>query len=69
MPQVSRRQMIAGSLPAAALAPANRFTQGHAAAQQIGKQAPGFYRYRLGDLELTAASDGAWSSTPARSSS
>ncbi|ODT18818.1 MAG: MBL fold metallo-hydrolase [Hyphomicrobium sp. SCN 65-11] len=59
MAQFSRRQMIAGSLSAAALAPVSHLTPARAAAPQIGKQAPGFYRYRLGDFEVPAVTDGA----------
>lgn len=59
MAQFSRRQMIAGSLSAAALAPVSHLTLARAAAPQIGKQSPGFYRYRLGDFEVTAVTDGA----------
>ncbi|WP_072385497.1 MBL fold metallo-hydrolase [Hyphomicrobium sp. CS1BSMeth3] len=59
MAQFSRRQMIAGSLSAAALAPVCHLTPARAAAPQIGKQAPGFYRYRHGDFEVTAVTDGA----------
>jgi glyoxylase-like metal-dependent hydrolase (beta-lactamase superfamily II) len=31
----------------------------HAAAPPTGKQAPGFYRYKVGDIELTVVTDGA----------
>jgi len=31
-----------------------------AAAPASGKQAPGFYRYKLGDFEITVVNDGVW---------
>jgi glyoxylase-like metal-dependent hydrolase (beta-lactamase superfamily II) len=34
-------------------------TPARAAAPAIGKQAPGFYRYKVGDFEITAVTDGA----------
>ena len=52
MTEITRRAMLAGT---AALAAAPAF----AAAPQSGQQAPGFYRYKVGDLELTQLSDGA----------
>ena len=52
MTQISRRAVMAG---AAALAA----TPALASAPISGSQAPGFYRYKVGDFELTQLSDGA----------
>ena len=51
MTQVTRRTMLAGTAAAtaAALSPASFITPAHAAAPLAGKQAPGFYRYKVGD--------------------
>ncbi|HVG52622.1 MAG TPA: MBL fold metallo-hydrolase [Xanthobacteraceae bacterium] len=53
MKVIDRRLFVSGAI-AAASAPAL------AAAPQIGKPAPAWYRYRLGDFEITAISDGLW---------
>lgn len=52
MTEITRRTLLSS---AAALATAPAF----AAAPQAGTQAPGFYRYKVGDFELTQLSDGA----------
>jgi glyoxylase-like metal-dependent hydrolase (beta-lactamase superfamily II) len=58
MAQLNRRRVLAG---AAALAVAPAITTGvRAAAPKAGKQAPGFYRYKLGDFEITVVNDGIW---------
>lgn len=56
---VSRREMLAGG--AALVAATNLPFAGpsRAAAPLAGKQAPGFYRYQLGDFEVSVISDGA----------
>lgn len=55
MTDVTRRNMLAGaSLAAASALPAQ------AAAPAVGQQAPSIYRYRIGDMELTAIYDGVW---------
>jgi glyoxylase-like metal-dependent hydrolase (beta-lactamase superfamily II) len=56
MTELSRRTLLGGTaaMGAAALAP----SAAHAAAPPAGKQAPGFYRYKVGDYELTQISDG-----------
>ena len=59
---LSRRALLRGSaaLSAGALAgllPAAM--PGHAAAPAAGKQTAGFYRYKVGDLEITSINDGA----------
>jgi glyoxylase-like metal-dependent hydrolase (beta-lactamase superfamily II) len=52
---LTRRTMLAGaSLAAATALPAQ------AAAPAAGKQAPSIYRYRVGEMELTAIYDGVW---------
>jgi glyoxylase-like metal-dependent hydrolase (beta-lactamase superfamily II) len=57
MTRLTRRTLLAGAGAAAALGPLARQTQ--AAAPPAGKQAPGFYRYKVGDYELTQITDGA----------
>jgi glyoxylase-like metal-dependent hydrolase (beta-lactamase superfamily II) len=59
MAELSRRSLLAGVATASAattLAPAER---GQAAAPPAGKQAAGFYRYKVGDIEVTVVTDGA----------
>ena len=58
MTELSRRQILTGTVAATALAPFVA-TSGHAAAPLSGKQAPSFYRSKLGDFEVTVVSDGA----------
>ena len=57
MTALSRRAMLGG---AAAFAAAGSLidTPARAAAPMIGKQGPGFYRYKVGDFEVTAFNDG-----------
>ena len=54
MPQINRRDMLAGAGAAAALAG----RAATAATAQGGPQPPGFYRYRVGAAEVTVVSDG-----------
>jgi glyoxylase-like metal-dependent hydrolase (beta-lactamase superfamily II) len=59
--QTTRRGMLIGSTAAAALAATGQLTASSpslAATPPTGKQAPGVYRHKLGDLELTQISDG-----------
>jgi glyoxylase-like metal-dependent hydrolase (beta-lactamase superfamily II) len=58
MPTLTRRQLLAGSAAATALAA--RADLAAAAEPAAGKQAPGIYRYRIGSFELTALYDGIW---------
>src|SRR5213082_3144202 len=58
MPKLSRRTMLAGTAAAAASVASVR-APAHAAAPVTGKQAPGFYRYKLGSYEITVVTDGA----------
>src|SRR5262245_20569449 len=55
--QLTRRSVLAGA--AAALAPLAANVPAHAAAPQSSKQAPGWYRYKVGTIEITAVTDGA----------
>lgn len=54
---LTRRTILAGAAAAAGTigAPAGA---AHAAAPAAGRQAPGVYRYRVGDFEITALTDG-----------
>jgi len=56
MMNISRRTALLGGAAAAAL-PA--FGAAHAAAPPVGKQNAGFYRYKVGDIEVTVVTDGA----------
>jgi len=60
MTQLTRRQMLVGTA-AAAFAAAVPFAASSpvaAAAPAIGRQAPGFYRYKVGTIEVTVVTDG-----------
>jgi hypothetical protein len=60
MAALTRRSLLTGAAVAGAgtmLWP--RSAPVHAAAPAVGKQAPGFYRYKVGDLEITQFADGA----------
>jgi glyoxylase-like metal-dependent hydrolase (beta-lactamase superfamily II) len=60
MPVLSRRTLLAGAASAAAL-PLFDLWSAHlanAATPQAGKQAASFYRYKVGDIEVTVVSDG-----------
>jgi glyoxylase-like metal-dependent hydrolase (beta-lactamase superfamily II) len=57
----SRRQLLAGAAAAgaaSALSPLGA-PAAHAAVAPAGAQAPGFYRYKVGDYECTSINDGA----------
>ena len=58
MTEVTRRYLLAGA-SAAALAPLAAALPTQAAAPIAGKQAPGFYRYKVGTFEVTVVTDGA----------
>src|SRR5690348_16773918 len=60
MTELNRRHLLAGgaAITASALAPSG-IPQSHAAAPMAGKQAPGFYRYKVGTIEITVVTDGA----------
>ena len=56
MTALTRRTMLGG---AAAIAAANTWaTPARAAAPMAGKQGPSFYRYKIGDFEVTALNEG-----------
>ena len=59
MSQLSRRTLLAGAAGAAALAPLAARAPAFASAPAAGKQAPGFYRYKVGTHEVTVVTDGA----------
>ena len=52
---VSRRGVLGGAVAAAASATTAPL---HAAAPQSANQAPGYYRYRVGSIEITVVNDG-----------
>ncbi len=61
MTELSRRHLLAGTAAgaaAAALSPLAAPVPARAAAPALGKQAPGWYRYKLGSFEVTAVTDG-----------
>jgi glyoxylase-like metal-dependent hydrolase (beta-lactamase superfamily II) len=57
MTQLTRRSLLAGTAAAFATIPAAAPTR--AAAPAANKQAPGFYRYKVGSYEITVVTDGA----------
>src|SRR5947209_20215922 len=61
MPIFTRRTMLAGTAAAAAAvaSPRSIVAPARAAAPPAGKQAPGFYRYKVGSYEITVVTDGA----------
>jgi glyoxylase-like metal-dependent hydrolase (beta-lactamase superfamily II) len=58
MLELTRRSILSGAA-AAALMPVAAFTPARAVAPSAGKQAPSFYRYKLGTNEITVIHDGA----------
>ena len=60
MTQLTRRQMLVGTATAAfaAAVPFTASAPVGAAAPAIGRQAPGFYRYKVGSIEVTVVTDG-----------
>ncbi len=58
MHQLSRRSFLTGPLLAAGCAALP--VPGRAAAPAASTQGPGVYRYKLGDVQLTALYDGIW---------
>jgi glyoxylase-like metal-dependent hydrolase (beta-lactamase superfamily II) len=57
MMNLTRRAALFGAT-ATAVIPALPTTSAQAAAPISGKQAPGFYRYKVGDIEVTVVTDG-----------
>jgi len=56
MIQLTRRTILTGAAAATTIAAVRQ--PAHAAAPPTGKQAPGFYRYKLGEYEITVVTDG-----------
>ena len=61
MTTFTRRTMLAGTAAAAAAIASPRLivAPARAVAPPAGKQAPGFYRYKVGSCEITVVTDGA----------
>jgi len=61
MTELTRRSLLttAAAVSAAAIMPAAASSAARAATPAGGRQAPGFYRYKVGDFELTQIADGA----------
>src|SRR2546425_13352488 len=57
MTALSRRTVLAGAAAAVSAGGASSFAR--AAAPPAGRQAPGWYRYKVGSIEVTAVTDGA----------
>jgi glyoxylase-like metal-dependent hydrolase (beta-lactamase superfamily II) len=61
MTELTRRTVLtsaAAAGTAAATGLASIVTPSHAAAPLLGKQAPGYYRYKIGSIEVTVVTDG-----------
>ncbi len=58
MTELSRRHLLAG-VAASAAAPAGMNLPALAAAPPVGKQNAGYYRYKVGSIEMTVVTDGA----------
>jgi glyoxylase-like metal-dependent hydrolase (beta-lactamase superfamily II) len=58
MTQPTRRAVLVGATAATALAPLMAVPPARAASPLSGKQAPGFYRYKVGSYEVTVVTDG-----------
>jgi len=61
MTELTRRSVLTGTAAATAIAlsPFDGRSAARAAAPAAGKQAPGWYRYKVGTIEVTVATDGA----------
>jgi glyoxylase-like metal-dependent hydrolase (beta-lactamase superfamily II) len=59
MTDFSRRTLLAGAAVAGAASTLAPIAPARAAAPPVGKQAPGFYRHKVGSFEVTAINDGA----------
>ena len=58
MNNLTRRNLLAGTAGATAAAILPFETPAKAATAPAGKQAPGWYRYKIGSIEITVATDG-----------
>jgi glyoxylase-like metal-dependent hydrolase (beta-lactamase superfamily II) len=59
MTQLTRRGVLAGVAAATAMSQFAALPSARGAAPPAGKQAPGWYRYKVGTIEVTAVTDGA----------
>lgn len=62
MTELNRRTVLAGAIAAGAVASLNPIAaikSAKAATPLQGKQAPGWYRYKVGEMEITVVTDGA----------
>src|SRR5260370_32308274 len=61
MPKFPRRTVLGGTAAAATtvISPGSVLAPAHSAAPPTGRQAPGFYRYKLGSYDITVVTDGA----------
>ncbi|MBV9347812.1 MAG: MBL fold metallo-hydrolase [Pseudolabrys sp.] len=59
MTDLTRRTAMVGAVSAAAIAPLVGATRASAASPPVGKQNGGWYRYKVGDAEVTVVTDGA----------
>jgi glyoxylase-like metal-dependent hydrolase (beta-lactamase superfamily II) len=61
MTELTRRRLLAGAVAATAAgaAPMGAISPTGAAAPPAGTQAPGWYRYKVGSIEVTVVTDGA----------
>ena len=57
MTEISRRNLLAGTA-AVATTPVVGGLSAHAAAPPVGKQNAGYYRYKVGSIEMTVVTDG-----------
>ncbi len=63
MTEFTRRTLLSGAAAASAaiaLGPVALNAPARASTPVAGKQVPGFYRYKVGDYEITALNDGVW---------
>jgi glyoxylase-like metal-dependent hydrolase (beta-lactamase superfamily II) len=60
MTQLTRRTVLAGAAAATAFTPLAAALPAQAAAPLSDRQAPGWYRYKVGSIEVTAVTDGAF---------
>jgi len=58
MLEMTRRGLLAGAAAIGAAAAFGPLPAARAATPAVGKQAPGFYRYKVGDIEITVVTDG-----------
>jgi glyoxylase-like metal-dependent hydrolase (beta-lactamase superfamily II) len=58
MTELSRRDLMGGAVAGAAASVFAGIAPAEAAAPPTGRQAPGFYRYKVGSIEITVVTDG-----------